>query len=119
MRKDGGLSVPLIRFTSYWVSSGKTENTVASTANEAGVIDPMYMANGFEVNLEFQPDLAKADGGLHGVAGPGDLLYIPCGHIHTLASIGPMVSLAWIPTEKDMPQCPNENGRSKHGEYDS
>ena len=47
----------------------------------------LFMANGFDVNLTRQPNLADVEGGLLGEAGPGDLIYIPCGVVHGLKSV--------------------------------
>ena len=75
------------------------------------------MANGFNVDLTRQPELAEVKGGSEGIAGPGDLLFIPCGMIHSLASTGDMVSIGWIPTKihgsriNQLGDCPNPNGK--------
>lgn len=83
-------------------------------ANEIGEKTPIFMANGFEVDLKWQPALAAVKGGLEGVAGPGDLLYVPCGSVHSLGNLGNMFAVGWIPTHvpgQNMRDCPNRNGR--------
>ena len=87
------------------------------TPNEIGEVTPIFMVNGFNVNLTRQPALANVRGGVEGIAGPGDLLFIPCGTIHSLASKGDMVALGWIPTQiagsriDELKDCPNPNGQ--------
>jgi len=72
--------------------------------------------DGFNVNLTRQPDLRNVIGGLEGEAKPGDLLYIPCGALHTLENAGDMIAIGWLPTQEltvgvkeRMAQCPNAN----------
>lgn len=77
--------------------------------NDIGEMTPIFMANGFEVDLEWQPDLASVKGGQEGVAGPGDLLYVPCGSLHSLGNLGNMLAIGWIPTGY-ISNCPNANG---------
>jgi hypothetical protein len=57
-------------------------------ADKRGEIVGLFMVNGFDVNLTRQPNLADVEGGLLGEAEPGDLIYIPCGVIHGLQSVG-------------------------------
>ena len=84
-------------------------------ANDIGEKNEIYMADGFNVDLEQQPDLRDVVGGLEGEAGPGDLLYIPCGTVHTLENAGDMIAIGWLPTqergtsESRIAQCPNAN----------
>ena len=83
-------------------------------ANDIGEKTPIFMANGFEVNLDWQPNLADVSGGLEGVAGSGDLLYVPCGSVHSLGNLDNMFAVGWIPTRvpgQNMNDCPNVNGR--------
>jgi len=86
-------------------------------SNEIKEVTKIFMANGFNVDLTRQPELAEVTGGSEGIAGPGDLLFIPCGMIHSLASTGDMVSVGWIPTKVDgsrihkLGDCPNPNGK--------
>ena len=85
--------------------------------NEIKEVTNLFMANGFNVDLTRQPELAEVKGGSEGIAGPGDLLFIPCGMIHSLASTGDMVSIGWIPTKihgsriNQLGDCPNPNGK--------
>ena len=71
---------------------------------ENGEVNGIFMANGFNMNLTRQPALQDVVGGLEGQAEAGDLIYIPCGVVHALHSVGESIALAWIRTEKV--QCP-------------
>ena len=39
---------------------------------------------------------------LEGAAGVGDLMYIPCGSVHTLENTGDMLALGWLPTQETL-----------------
>ena len=45
------------------------------------------MVDGFNVDLGAQPDLREVKGGMEGHAAVGDLMYIPCGLVHTLENV--------------------------------
>jgi hypothetical protein len=64
----------------------------------------LFMVNAFDVNMTRQPDLADVEGGLQGEAHAGDLIYIPCGLVHSLESVGSSLMLAWLRTEETA--CP-------------
>ena len=64
----------------------------------------LFMVNAFDVNLTRQPDLSEVTGSLQGEAHAGDLVYIPCGGVHSLESVGSTLVLAWLRTEET--ECP-------------
>ena len=82
----------------------------------------LFMVDGFNVDLQRQPDLRQVKGGLEAEAGVGDLMYIPCGLVHALESVGNMIAIGWLPTKETMfdstdstegtirmERCPNTN----------
>jgi hypothetical protein len=59
-----------------------------TTTDERGELVDLFMVNGFDVNLTRQPDLLHVEGGLQGEAQSGDMIYVPCGVVHALESVG-------------------------------
>jgi hypothetical protein len=74
-----------------------------TTPDENGEFVDLYMVNAFDVNLTRQPDLLEVTGGLQGEGREGDLIYIPCGVVHSLESIGSSLALAWNSKETECP----------------
>ena len=74
-------------------------------ANDVGEKNNIFMVNAFDVDLKTQPDLANVTGGLQGEAGVGDLIYIPCGSVHSLETVGSTIALSWLRTESE--ECPH------------
>ena len=91
--------------------------------NDIGERNEIFMVDGFNVDLGAQPDLREVTGGLEGQAEVGDLMYVPCGLVHTLENVGDMLALGWLPTDEwlgseekkggglkaRMAACPNAN----------
>lgn len=85
--------------------------------NDIGERNEIFMVDAFNVNTTLQPDLKDVSGGLMGQARKGDLLYIPCGLVHTLENVGDMVAIGWLPTDETdkgitkprLKHCPNAN----------
>lgn len=55
--------------------------------NDIGERNEIFMVDGFNVDLGAQPDLRGVTGGFEGQAGVGDLMYVPCGLVHTLENV--------------------------------
>lgn len=92
-------------------------------SNEIAEMPGIYQVDGINADVDKQPDLTKVKTSWEGVAGPGDLLFIPCGIPHTVENRGESVALGWFPSGDDMRmqtmdattpydgpmQCPNAN----------
>jgi dTDP-4-dehydrorhamnose 3,5-epimerase-like enzyme len=87
--------------------------------------NPIYLANAFDVNFDKQPDVARSRG-FGAVVKAGDILFMPCGWIHSFENVGETIQLVWSPTIKyhlgeqsvvpilddgEAEYCPNQNGR--------
>ena len=87
--------------------------------------NPVYMANAFNVDLDNQPKIARSRG-FGAVVEAGDILFMPCGWIHSFENVGETIQLVWSPSisyvageqsvvpvsdDGTATYCPNENGR--------
>ena len=75
--------------------------------DDRGELVGIFMVNGFDVNLTRQPNLAGVEGGLQGEAQAGDLIYVPCGVVHALESVGSTLVLAWARRDPE-DECPQQ-----------
>ena len=72
--------------------------TIEPDVNEVGEKPLGYMADPFDPDPthEKQPDLRKVKRSYEGVAGPGDLIFIPCGVPHAVQNRGEMLAVGWF-----------------------
>lgn len=72
--------------------------------NEVGEKPLGYMADAFDRDPTSakQPDMRKITKSWEGVAGPGDLVFIPCGVPHAVQNRGEMLAVAWFASGYDM-----------------
>ena len=101
------------------------DNLYPLEARTGRMYNPIYMANAFNVDLNKQPKIAQSHG-FGAVVKAGDILFMPCGWIHSFENVGETIQLVWSPTIKyhkgeqsivpiledgEAKYCPNENGR--------
>lgn len=67
-----------------------------------GRTDTFFMAEGIDLNVTRQPLLAEAEG-WEGIAERGDVAYIPCGLVHQIANVDPV--LAVVTQVAGHPRC--------------
>ena len=103
------------------------ENLYPLSARVGGeeLYNPVYLGNAFNVDLDKQPKIARSRG-FGAVVEAGDILFMPCGWIHSFENVGETIQLVWSPSisydageQSVVPisddgvakYCPNENGR--------
>ena len=55
-----------------------------------------YGADAFDADVAKQPDRSKVERSWEGIAGPGDLVFIPCGIPHAVQNHGEMLAVGWF-----------------------
>lgn len=79
-----------------------TENEVAERPLGYGADAFFSSPSSSDGETEKQPDLAKVSESWEGAAGPGDLVFIPCGIPHAVQNRGEMLAVGWFSSGFDM-----------------